>query len=73
MTEQQNPSSGRRRAPLIVLWVAIALVVVLLIPLRQSSVLVEVYGVEVAVWLVAVVFYLAGIVAGFAAFRARQA
>lgn len=54
------------------MWVTIALVVVLLLPLRQSDAAVEVYGVEVAVFLLAIVFYVVGIVAGWASFKARQ-
>ena len=54
------------------LWVAIAVAVALLIPLRGVDASVEVYGLDVAVWLVAVVFYLVGIVAGWASFKARS-
>ena len=71
MTGHESRSGGGRGATAL-LWVAIALVVVLLLPLRQVDVAVEIYGVEVAVWLLAVVFYLVGVLAGFAAFMARR-
>ncbi len=70
MTDQQSRSGGSRGA-MIVLWLAIAAAIALLLPLRGVDSSVEIYGIEVAVWLLAVVFYLVGVVAGWASFRAR--
>lgn len=71
MTDQENRSGGGRGS-MALLWATIALVVVLLLPLRRSDVLVEVYGFEIAVWILAIAFYFVGIVAGWASFKARQ-
>jgi hypothetical protein len=67
----QNPAPGRNRGATVLLWVAIIVTIALLLPLRGLDVSVEVYGVQVAVWLLALVFYLVGVVAGWASFRAR--
>jgi hypothetical protein len=71
MTDEQGRSGGSRAA-MAVLWGAIAVAVALLLPLRGTDASVELYGLEVAVWLLAVVFYLVGTVAGWASFRARR-
>lgn len=71
MTDQQNRSgvNGRYRA---FMWLAIAAAVVLLVPLRQSELTVTLYGFEMAVWLIAALFYVIGLAAGWAAFMARR-
>lgn len=69
MTDEGNRGAGGMRA---LMWLAIAVAIALLIPLRQSGVSVQVYGVEMAVWVVAIVFYLIGLAAGWAAFKARR-
>lgn len=71
MSDRQNRPqlNGRFMA---LMWLAIAVAVVLVVPLRQSDVSVTVYGVEVAVWIAAAVFYVVGLVAGWAAFMARR-
>lgn len=71
MTDQQNRSgfNGKYQA---VMWLAIAAAVVLLVPLRQSDLSVTLYGFEVAVWLLAALFYVIGLAAGWAAFMARR-
>lgn len=71
MTDQENRFGGGRR-PMALLWVTIALAVALLLPLRRSDVLVDVYGFQIAVWILAIAFYFVGIVAGWASFRARH-
>ncbi len=71
MTDQQNRSgvNGRFRA---LMWLAIAVAVALLVPLRNSDLSVTIYGIEMAVWLVAGLFYVVGLAAGWAAFMARR-
>lgn len=71
MTDQQNRSgvNGRYRA---LMWLAIAVAVALLVPLRQSDLSVTLYGFEMAVWLVAALLYVIGLAAGWAAFMARR-
>lgn len=69
MTNQ--PAPQRNPGATVLLWVTIIAAVALLLPLRGLDVSVELYGVQVAVWLLAIVFYLIGIVAGWASFRAR--
>lgn len=71
MTDQQNRSgfNGRYQA---LMWLAIAAAVALLVPLRQSDLSVTLYGLEMAVWLVAALFYVIGLAAGWAAFMARR-
>lgn len=54
------------------MWLAIAAAVALLLPLRQSDVSVAIYGFEMAIWLVAGLFYVIGLAAGWAAFMARR-
>lgn len=54
------------------MWLAIAAAVALLLPLRQSDLSVTLYGFEMAVWLVAALFYVIGLAAGWAAFMARR-
>lgn len=71
MTDQQNRSGGNGRYQAI-MWLAIAIAVVLLVPLRQSDLTVTLYGFEMAVWLVAALFYVIGLAAGWAAFMARR-
>ncbi len=71
MTDQQNRfgANGRFRA---IMWLAIAAAVALLLPLRQSDLTVTIYGFEMAVWLLAGLFYVIGLTAGWAAFMARR-
>lgn len=71
MTDQQSRpgANGRFRA---LMWLAIAAAVALLLPLRQSDLSVTIYGLEMAVWLVAGLFYVIGLAAGWAAFMARR-
>lgn len=71
MTDQQNRSgvNGRYRA---LMWLAIAAAVALLLPLRQSDLSVTIYGFEMAVWLLAGLFYVIGLAAGWTAFMARR-
>lgn len=71
MTDQQNRPGGKGRFRAL-MWVAIAVAVALLVPLRQSDISVTIYGVEMAVWLVAGLFYVVGLAAGWAAFMARR-
>ncbi len=71
MTDQQNRSGGNGRFQAI-MWLAIAAAVALLLPLRQSDLAVTIYGFEMAVWLVAGLFYVIGLAAGWAAFMARR-
>ncbi len=71
MTDQQNRSGGNGRFQAI-MWLAIAAAVALLLPLRQSDLSVTIYGFEMAVWLVAGLFYVIGLAAGWAAFMARR-
>lgn len=71
MTEQQNHYGANGRF-LVLMWLAIAVAVALLVPLRESEIRVEIYGVEMAIWLVAAVFYIIGLAAGWAAFMARR-
>lgn len=54
------------------MWLAIAAAVALLMPLHQSDVSVTIYGFEMAIWLVAGLFYVIGLAAGWAAFMARR-
>lgn len=70
-----DPQSGQRRrgGALAAMWVALGLTVALLLPLRQVDQSVTIYGLEVAVWVLAIVFYLLGLAAGWASFRARRA
>lgn len=70
MTNQQ-PASERSRGSVVLLWASIIAAIALLLPLRGMDVSVELYGVDVAIWLMALVFYLVGVVAGFASFMAR--
>lgn len=65
-------AKGGGRAAVAVLWLAIAAAIALLLPLRSVDVSVDIYGMRLDVWLVAVIFYLVGVVAGWASFRARQ-
>jgi len=71
VTDQRNRSgfNGRYQA---VMWLAIAVAVALLVPLRQSDLSVTLYGFEMAVWLLAALFYVIGLAAGWAAFMARR-
>lgn len=71
MTDQQNRPgvNGRYHA---LMWLAIAVAVALLVPLRQSDLSVTLYGFEMAVWLVAALLYVIGLAAGWAAFMARR-
>lgn len=62
-----------RRVSLWVMWLVLAAAVALLLPLRDVDVSVTVYGVEVAVWLLAVAFYTLGLAAGWASLAARRA
>ncbi len=71
MTDQQNRSGGNGRFRAL-MWLAIAAAVALLLPLRQSDVSVAIYGFEMAIWLVAGLFYVIGLAAGWAAFMARR-
>lgn len=71
MTDQQNRSAGNGKFR-VLMWLAIAAAVVLLLPLRQSDLSVTIYGFEMAVWLVAGLFYVIGLAAGWAAFMARR-
>lgn len=71
MTEQQNHSGVNGRF-LVLMWMAIAVAVALIVPLRASEIRVEIYGVEMAIWLVGAVFYVIGLAAGWAAFMARR-
>lgn len=54
------------------MWVALGLTVALLLPLRQIDQSVQIYGLNMPVWLVAVIFYVLGLAAGWASFRARR-
>lgn len=67
MTEQQNHSGVKGRF-LVLMWLAIA--VALLVTLRESETRVEIYGAEMAIWIVAI-FYGMGLAEGWAAFMAR--
>lgn len=71
MTEQQNHSGAKGRF-LVIMWLAIAVAVALLVPLRDSETRVGIYGVEMAIWIVAAIFYVIGLAAGWAAFMARR-
>lgn len=71
MTDQQSRSGVNRRFRAL-MWLAIAVAVILLVPLRQSDVAVTLYGFEMAVWLIAALFYVIGLAAGWAAFMARR-
>lgn len=64
--------TGGGLGAMALLWVAIAVAIALLLPLRNAAVSVDLYGVNVDVWILAVVFYLVGVVAGWASFRARS-
>lgn len=64
-----RPSRGHR----VVTFVVLALTIALLLPLRQVDTSVRMYGVDVAVWLLAIGFYTLGLAAGWASLRARGA
>lgn len=66
--DARSAGSGYRLATFGVLIVTLAL----LVPLRQVEVSVPMYGIEVAVWLLAVGFYLLGLIAGWVSVRARR-
>ncbi len=71
MSVQEPPRTGGRGFRLATLALLIV-TLALLLPLRQVDASVPMYGVEVAVWLVAIGFYTLGLAAGWVSMRARR-
>ena len=71
MSVQERPRTGGGGFRLAT-FALLILTLALLLPLRQVEASVPMYGVEVAVWLVAIGFYTLGLTAGWVSMRARR-